>query len=461
MPPGRAQHAPAILAAHCASSDSSAPAPDAPPAPAADVEAAPPAPAADAPPAPAAEVEVVGMTDGAERADERPAAYRAVWPAADGADGAEAPRRPPPAPLDSLQRLGQSPTAAAPAPFGVLRERGGGPPGAEHDDGPEPGAEPGVEPAAPPPAPADGAAARDAVAAVAARYAPPEASRSAAEFADAPLRRGKWTEAEETYTELLIQHFLAGVVPVCAEGTSLRAFLAARLHCAPMRITKKFAVAASENVRGAALGKHLFRRRGYLDERELGRLRRLEASFASAEDLTFRQLGVRAPEVARAPPAPAAAPDALALLAAAGASKRPRPEDAADDADGPPRPSAWALKRLDASSEDGARAAPEAEGLPPPNPRERAAGEAPPAAGAFLVPLRVGRGMTPGTVIEMSIGGAKYRAAVPAGAVEGQTVTLPSSALARVPDPAATPAAAPPALPAPGSPRVVFRGSPW
>ena len=271
----------------------------------------------------------------------------------------------------------------------------------------------------------------------------PPARKTVAALADLPLRRGKWTTDEQNYSELLIQYFLAGVVPDCADGTTLRAFLSARLHCAPMRITKKFA--------GATLGKSIFYRTGHLDEPELWRLRRLESLFVRAEETTsaeaiffaMRGAAQRSGEVVEHP--------------GPGASKRPRPEDAADDADGPSRPSAWALKRLDASSEDGARAAPGAEGLPPPNPRERVS----PAAGAFLVPLRVGRGMTPGTVIEMSLGGAKYRAVVPAGAVEGQTVTLPSSALARVPDPAATPAAAPPALPAPGSPRVVFRGSPW
>lgn len=78
---------------------------------------------------------------------------------------------------------------------------------------------------------------------------------------DMPLRRGKWTTEEQHYSELLIQYFLAGVVPSCADGTTLRAFLSAKLHCAPMRITKKFA--------GATLGKSIFYRTGHLEEQEL------------------------------------------------------------------------------------------------------------------------------------------------------------------------------------------------
>ena len=102
-------------------------------------------------------------------------------------------------------------------------------------------------------------------------------TKGVAALADLPLRRGKWTTDEQNYSELLIQrvgrrlfladprfprravrtpferrgrrYFLAGVVPDCVDGTTLRAFLSQRLHCAPMRITKKFA--------GATLGKSI------------------------------------------------------------------------------------------------------------------------------------------------------------------------------------------------------------
>eukprot|EP00629_Pelagomonadales_sp_RCC1024_P002338 CAMPEP_0119260834 /NCGR_PEP_ID=MMETSP1329-20130426/1079_1 /TAXON_ID=114041 /ORGANISM="Genus nov. species nov., Strain RCC1024" /LENGTH=102 /DNA_ID=CAMNT_0007260299 /DNA_START=277 /DNA_END=582 /DNA_ORIENTATION=- len=90
---------------------------------------------------------------------------------------------------------------------------------------------------------------------------PPPPRRSVASLKDLPLRRGKWTADEQNYSEALIQNFLAGVVPDCQDGTTLRAFLSNRLHCAPMRITKKFA--------GATLGKSIFYRTGRLDDRQL------------------------------------------------------------------------------------------------------------------------------------------------------------------------------------------------
>ena len=91
-----------------------------------------------------------------------------------------------------------------------------------------------------------------------------------------PLRRGKWTPEEQNFSEVLIQAFLAGLVPDCADGTTLRAFLSRRLHCAPMRITKKFA--------GATLGKSIFSRTGQLDAGDAANLRRLESLFVRAEE---------------------------------------------------------------------------------------------------------------------------------------------------------------------------------
>merc|ERR1719352_871414 len=104
----------------------------------------------------------------------------------------------------------------------------------------------------------------------------PVPARTCAALKELPLRRGNWTTEEQAFSEVLIQYFLAGVVPDCADGTTLRAFLSNRLHCAPMRITKKFA--------GATLGKSIFYRTGYLDEPELWRLRRLESLFVRAEE---------------------------------------------------------------------------------------------------------------------------------------------------------------------------------
>ena len=53
-------------------------------------------------------------------------------------------------------------------------------------------------------------------------------------------RKGKWTYEEEAYATRLIRDFKAGILPL-RDGSSLRAYLAEKLNCEPMRITKKFA----------------------------------------------------------------------------------------------------------------------------------------------------------------------------------------------------------------------------
>ena len=65
-----------------------------------------------------------------------------------------------------------------------------------------------------------------------------------------PLRKGKWTIEEEMYTSAIIREFERGML-TCAPGTTLRSFLSEKLHCDPMRITKKFAGDAS-------IGKRVF-----------------------------------------------------------------------------------------------------------------------------------------------------------------------------------------------------------
>lgn len=55
------------------------------------------------------------------------------------------------------------------------------------------------------------------------------------------VRRGKWTQEEESYADFLIEHFEKGTVDGCENGCTLRAFLSRKLHCAPMRISKKYA----------------------------------------------------------------------------------------------------------------------------------------------------------------------------------------------------------------------------
>lgn len=53
-----------------------------------------------------------------------------------------------------------------------------------------------------------------------------------------PLRRGKWTKAEEEFAAATIKYFCGGLLNL-QFGTLLRGFLAQQLHCHPMRISKK------------------------------------------------------------------------------------------------------------------------------------------------------------------------------------------------------------------------------
>ncbi|TYZ66018.1 hypothetical protein PybrP1_011750, partial [[Pythium] brassicae (nom. inval.)] len=53
-----------------------------------------------------------------------------------------------------------------------------------------------------------------------------------------PLRRGKWTKAEEEFAAATIRYFCSGLLNL-QFGTLLRGFLAQQLHCHPMRISKK------------------------------------------------------------------------------------------------------------------------------------------------------------------------------------------------------------------------------
>jgi hypothetical protein len=60
-------------------------------------------------------------------------------------------------------------------------------------------------------------------------------------FQGKKLRFGKWTTEEEEYCDLLIRQFENGWMEGCENGCTLRSFLARKLHCAPMRISKKYA----------------------------------------------------------------------------------------------------------------------------------------------------------------------------------------------------------------------------
>jgi len=52
---------------------------------------------------------------------------------------------------------------------------------------------------------------------------------------------GKWTSEEETYANKLIYDFQHGNLTDCTDGCTLRSYLAKKLNCAPMRVSKKFA----------------------------------------------------------------------------------------------------------------------------------------------------------------------------------------------------------------------------
>jgi len=57
------------------------------------------------------------------------------------------------------------------------------------------------------------------------------------------LRKGKWTSEEEDYATRFIHYFSSGLLTL-PEGKTLRASLAEKLRCDPMRITKKYAGAS-------------------------------------------------------------------------------------------------------------------------------------------------------------------------------------------------------------------------
>ena len=75
-------------------------------------------------------------------------------------------------------------------------------------------------------------------------------------FQNRKLRSGKWLPEEEEYADALIQLFEQGHLTDCENGTTLRAYLSGKLHCAPMRISKKYA--------GTGIGKLVFLSKAHL-----------------------------------------------------------------------------------------------------------------------------------------------------------------------------------------------------
>lgn len=69
----------------------------------------------------------------------------------------------------------------------------------------------------------------------------PRDSGHAMSFDSSILRSGKWTVEEEKFACYLIEQFELGRLSDCENGITLRSYLAKKLNCAPMRISKKFA----------------------------------------------------------------------------------------------------------------------------------------------------------------------------------------------------------------------------
>eukprot|EP01032_Pedospumella_encystans_P020012 gene20012-22746_t len=61
-------------------------------------------------------------------------------------------------------------------------------------------------------------------------------------YDDLHLRKGKWTVEEERYSNKVIEYFNNGILRLDEHerGITLRAYLAQKLSCDPMRITKKY-----------------------------------------------------------------------------------------------------------------------------------------------------------------------------------------------------------------------------
>jgi len=98
------------------------------------------------------------------------------------------------------------------------------------------------------------------------------------------VRSGKWSPEEESYANQLVADFEKGILIDCEDGCTLRSYLARRLNCAPMRISKKFA--------GRCIGKMAFAKKPV--EQDV-----LEASLLQLEDLYIKSCRSVVTEVKR------------------------------------------------------------------------------------------------------------------------------------------------------------------
>ncbi|GKY92613.1 hypothetical protein MPSEU_000231400 [Mayamaea pseudoterrestris] len=97
------------------------------------------------------------------------------------------------------------------------------------------------------------------------------------------LRKGKWTIEEEEFTSRIIHYFSIGLLAL-PEGATLRSYIAEKLNCDPMRVTKKYAGAS-------CLGRRVFQ------VRDKPQPSILELQLAKAElDMLERRFQVRIEE---------------------------------------------------------------------------------------------------------------------------------------------------------------------
>jgi len=96
-------------------------------------------------------------------------------------------------------------------------------------------------------------------------------------FRNRKLRSGKWLKEEEEYADALITLFEKGQTIDCDNGSTLRSYLSKKLHCPPMRISKKYA--------GRGIGKLVFVSKIGTGEVSAQELRALEASVKIKEEL--------------------------------------------------------------------------------------------------------------------------------------------------------------------------------
>ena len=130
-------------------------------------------------------------------------------------------------------------------------------------------------------------------------------------------RRGKWTRAEEDYAAKLIEIFKHGLVPGLSEGCTLKAFLASKLHCAPMRISKKFS--------GSSVGKMIFSAQTQNPSYSEEMLKRLRSELERSENMYLSEIEGEQREAAMA------AAESAASFAVSAAANRHSFLNAAED----------------------------------------------------------------------------------------------------------------------------------